>query len=309
MKDQLLQLIAEGKIEAVIKTLLQIPESSIDHYLREEIVHQSNTLEGIAREKRKGLLSNEEYRVGMARLSNAVITIVRKLPDELQAEDLRKNSKKKRMPWWRWVTSAGVIIGILAGVAVFKRVSLTDLFASKKPTSFSVTVIVHGKEGKDDRILRNQGKVVLDVGGTREEEAIGDQGEVTFKGLSRNYIGQQALISIDHPQPYKPIERDQEFILQEEDRIYLAVELQGMDKVFGRVLDFETEEPLDSVRVSYQNIPTYTDEFGWYELPIPEERRTKFIKLNFQKAGYQMVEEDSIAPHTQQEFSLSLKRK
>jgi len=169
-------------------------------------------------------------------------------------------------------------------------------------------VLVHGKDGKNDRILRGQGVVNLDFGNTREEEAINKKGEATFKELPAKFIGKKALITVTHPQPYSSVEKDKEYVLTPDQSIYIEVELKGIDEVYGRVLDFESETPLDSVRVSHRNIAAYSNKFGWFKLNIPPDIQSKFINLNFQKEGYQMENMDSIAPHTKQEIGITLKR-
>lgn len=223
-------------------------------------------------------------------------------------EAVNKENKSLEQRAWSWVLAAGVIVALFAGIAEISGFNLKDLFGDSSIDSFSVTVLVHGKEGRDDRILRKQGEVVLDFGTTREEAPIDDEGEATFKELPLGYVGEKATISIDHPQPYFPTDRNAEYTLEQGKAIYLEVELAGMDKVQGRVLDFQTEEPLDSVRVSYRDVATYTDDFGWYELEIPPDMQTKFVRLNFYKTGYKMQDIDSIAPHTQQEIGILLER-
>lgn len=223
-----------------------------------------------------------------------------------------EEAKKGKNKVWKilaTITTAVVaIIAVLAGVAEISGYSLRDYFGGNSIDSFSLTVLVHGKEGKDDILLKNQGKVVLDIGGDRKEEAINMQGEATFKELPGGFIDKKALISIDHPEPYFPIKRNEEYLLEENKAIYLAIELKDIDKIQGRIIDETTQKPLDSVRVSVKNVATYSDEFGWYELGIPEEIQGKFIRANFFKEGYKMQNLDSIAPYTKQEIDISLQK-
>lgn len=209
---------------------------------------------------------------------------------------------------WRWIIAIGSIIAIPAGIAEMTGYSIIDIFNKRKVDSFTLTVLVHGKEGKDDLILKDQGKVIMDIGISRPEASINDKGEATFKELPSGYIGKRALISIKHPQPYFPVDRNREYELKEDKSIYLEVELKGINKVQGRVIDFENEQPLDNVRISYKGIATQSDGYGWYELNIPPEMQAKFIKMNFYKEGYKLESIDSIAPHTQQEVEISLRK-
>lgn len=231
------------------------------------------------------------------------------LEQEFPNTSTGKSEKNLKQKIWSWILAAGVIVSLLVGLGELTGASFMKLGGSKKADSFSVTVLVHGKEGKDHRILRNQGKVTLDFGTTRQEASINEKGEATFKELPLRYLGQAALISIDHPQPYFPVERNAEYQLERGKSIYLEIELKGIDKIQGRVLDYQSEEPLGGVRVSYRDVYTFTDEVGWYQLNIPPDKQAKFIRVSFYKEGYRMESLDSIAPHTQQEIGISLKRK
>ncbi len=154
--------------------------------------------------------------------------------------------------------------------------------------------------------MSGQGKVVLDFGTTREEEPINQEGEATFKELPSKFIGKEVHVSIHHPQPYFPTLRDTIYKLEKGKSIYLEIELTGIHNIKGTILDFETEKPLDSVRVSVQNIAAYTDNYGWFKLDIPSELQAKFLRVHFYKESYRMETIDSIAPHTKQEIELSL---
>jgi hypothetical protein len=227
--------------------------------------------------------------------------------DSAERAHPQKSGPRRRA--WRWVVTAGVVVALLAGLAEISGFTLRELFGNASVESFTATVLVHGKAGKDDRILRNEGEVVLDFGTTRTEATIDDDGEATFKEIPIGYVGKTVGISIDHPQPYFPIDRSAEYVLEANEAIYLEVALMGTDRVQGRVLGFQSEEPLDSVRVSYHDIATHTDVYGWYELIIPPEQQAKFIRLTFYKSGYQMLSIDSIAPHTGQEVSILLEKR
>jgi len=216
---------------------------------------------------------------------------------------------KTKKSIWAIIIGIGVVIGIPAGIAEITGYSIRDFFNGNEPDSFSVTVLVHGKEGKDDRILKNQGKVILDIGGDRKEEEINSQGEATFKELPKGFTNQMSLISIDHQQPYFPVNRDKKYKLTPYEIIYLEVELKGINKIKGRIIDAATEKYLDSVRVSIENVATLTDKFGWFELEIPEDIQAKFVSVNFFKKGYAIEDLDSIAPHTKQTIEIALKKK
>jgi len=207
---------------------------------------------------------------------------------------MKEKLKRKFKHYWK---HAVVVIFVLAAVAELSGYSIRDFISNDSIDSFSATVIVHGKNGKDDIILKNQGGVYLDLGSDRKEESINEQGEATFKELPIGYLNKEVLISVKHSQPYFPVKRDVKYKIEKNRIIYLEIELKDLGQVQGKVISYETEDPLDSVRVSVQNIATYTDKFGWFELLIPEEKQSKFLKVTFQKEGFIMQSIDNVAPH------------
>ncbi len=315
MKDHLRQLIARGKTQQAIRKLLQMTEQTGKPDWYNEVVLQSARFKTYQQAKRKGTATFEEKGISIAQIHDALLEIIDQLEEEEQGlvsgpqqPPVATTQKPFAGRWWQWVVGLSILIALPAGVAEISGYSLRDWWEGGGMEAFSVTVLVHGKKGKDDRILRGQGKVILDIGDTREEERIDEKGQATFKGLSLNYRGKKALVSIAHPQPYFPTHRNTEYILTENKSIYLEVQLEGLNKIHGRILAYESELPLDSVRVSVKNSATYTDIFGWYELEIPSTQQAKFVKVTFYKEGYQLAHFDSIAPHTGQEIGYSLQK-
>ncbi len=293
MKERLRRLLGQGQTSQVIRELLEATRN-LDE-LQKEVILQSVRFENYSKDKRSGSSAYEEESVLFSKINNALLEIIDQLPDGVQHGRYKFPQRVTRL-------------AMLAALFVGAGLGLWYLLGHKPIDSFSVTVLVHGKEGRDDRILRSQGKVVLDIGSARHEASINEKGEATFKELPGGFAGKKAFLSIEHPQPYFPIDRNSEYVLEDGSSIYLEVELTGIDRIFGRVLDFETEKPLDSVRVSVQNEAAYTDEYGWFELSLPPEMQAKFLNVTFFRKNYQIARIDSIAPHTRQEIGILLKR-
>ena len=107
---------------------------------------------------------------------------------------------------------------------------------------------------------------------------IGDNGEASMN-LTTNFLDVRVQLYISHPQPYQVVTLDSTYILERNKPITLIVALQNLDKIFGRIVDEKTGNALDSVRVSIQNIETFTDKSGWFELVIPSEKQAQFQKM------------------------------
>jgi hypothetical protein len=185
-------------------------------------------------------------------------------------------------------------VGILAGgVALPFILFFTNPIAFFKTddcyllvSATSATVFVHGKNGKQDMILRQKGFVILDVRGERKRASINENGQAFFQNL---HVGDSIRLDIDFSEPYKPVNSDSVYVIQQNANIYLPVALQGIDKVKGMVL--HDNAPLRSVTVKLEGktgiLLDTTDQTGDFSFTIPEHMQTKEYKVWFIKEGYQ----------------------
>ena len=60
--------------------------------------------------------------------------------------------------------------------------------------------------------------------------------------------------------------------------------------VFGRVVDFETEQPLEDATVTLQDMTVQTDAFGQFRIEIPFAKQDKTQRVQVTKDGYQVWE-------------------
>ncbi len=148
-------------------------------------------------------------------------------------------------------------------------------------SSTSVTVFVHGKKGLQDIILQNNGYVMMDLRGERKRESIDEKGKAVFHNLQ---VGDKVLLNIDFSEPYKARYPDSAYVITPEGRIYLPVELQGIEKVQGMVL--YNEEPLTGVTVKIDELSATSDETGHYSIPIPDSLQSREYKVWFLKKGF-----------------------
>ena len=61
--------------------------------------------------------------------------------------------------------------------------------------------------------------------------------------------------------------------------------------VFGRVIDFETEQPVADATVTLQDMTATTDAFGKFRIEIPFSKQDKSQRLMVAKEGYQLWDE------------------
>ena len=60
--------------------------------------------------------------------------------------------------------------------------------------------------------------------------------------------------------------------------------------VFGRVVDFETEQPVEGATVTLQDMTVQTDAFGQFKIEIPFAKQDKTQRVVVAKDGYQLWE-------------------
>ena len=302
-KKAIQEQLSNGHIAEALNKLLAMDVPPKD---RAVLVQIKASYAQLQRDSRKGILSYEQQVTGQNRINDRLLQFL----DGGDASSVPVGTHLRRGKWWEYIVGLGVIIGILAGIAVITGHNLSDLFSSSSvDDTFTATVFVHGKRGTDERILKNQGEVLLGLRGNEMPGSINEKGEATFKEIPKSFQGKRVPIRIDHPQPYRATHPDSLYRLEASAAIYVEVALEGTNRLFGKVMDFDTEQWLDSVRVSVENIATFTDEYGWFELFLPEDKQRKFQRVSFYKAGYIIYPLDSIPVHTQQEIQVSLHKK
>ncbi|MCB0852169.1 MAG: hypothetical protein KDD63_08115, partial [Bacteroidetes bacterium] len=180
MDKYIQKLISQGDQHIALKELLKATKGLDNPKFHQEAVHLSARWEANQQEKRQGTTSSEDYNITQAQITAAILELTQRLPENLKGHSQSILQSK----WVKWSGAAVVFIGVLAGLAKLSGYSLKDLFTNQPIESFSVSVLVLGKEGRDDKILTN-GKAILDIGGNRIEEEINSQGEAIFPALRK----------------------------------------------------------------------------------------------------------------------------
>lgn len=302
-KEVISELVSNGQLAEALDMMLSMEMPAKD---RTALLQIKASFEQLRKDSLKGILSFEQETTERNRINDRLL----KLLNGEDSNPLLAGNIDHRRKWWEYVVGLGIIIGILGGIAECSGYNLKDLLERGNGTAdtFTVTVFVHGKKGKDDRILKNQGQVMLGLRTNEMPCSINEKGEATFKEIPMGFQGQRMPIRIEHPQPYRATHPDSQYLLEPNAAIFVEVALEGTNVIKGKVMDFYTEQWLDSVRVSVENVATYTDQFGWFELEIPENKQRKFQRVSFFKKGYEIDELDSIPVHTQKEINISLRK-
>jgi hypothetical protein len=135
-------------------------------------------------------------------------------------------------------------------------------------SAFPLSVFVHGEEGVHQVLLRNSGKVILDLGGDRRSEEIGDKGQAFFPAIPSNFRGQEVPVFIDAA-GYELVSPAQRLRL-DGSSLYLAVRVRSQT-VVGSVQD-EDGNPVPGASITMAGMTVQSDAAGQFAITIPSER-------------------------------------
>lgn len=139
--------------------------------------------------------------------------------------------------------------------------------APAPPERFALTVFVHGEAGRSALVLRNRGKLFLDLEADRRVEAIGDKGEARFVGIPSDQRGRSVPISLD-ADGYELVERDTRLAL-DTDVAYVAARPKTL-RLRGEVVD-NRNRPLAGARWLIGSQSGATDADGRFDVPLPAD--------------------------------------
>jgi hypothetical protein len=155
-------------------------------------------------------------------------------------------------------------------------------FLAPDPSTFPLTVFVHGEQSQNEVILRRSGRVMIDLGGDRRSEDIGDKGQAFFPGVPANFRGQEVSVSLDATgyETVKPGEK----LKIDGSSVYLPIRPKT-GRISGRVQD-GNGTPLAGVAIDLEGLSAKSDNAGRFEVTIPGMRMKGEFSLQATASGY-----------------------
>lgn len=317
LKIKLKKLIAKGKTKEAIEELLNLAEKIKNDEFSKEIIIQSSNFETYTKTKRQGSSTSQEGNISISKINIALLDIIDQFLDQYINASTRKNQGSNLedstflIKWWKWIIGFGFLISFLFGISKYV---ISDLLLTAETTaSNTVTVLVHGKEGKDDMVLPNRGIVKLIYGDAIVSKQINAEGEATFKQISDALFKKKNAVEIIFYDPegeaYRSANLDTSYNLVKGKYIPLEVRLYGIEMINGIVKDFRTSDLLEGARISIQGEETFSNNYGEFSLLLPEEKQQKFQTIRVFKEKYQDFKLSNVPVLKNKEIPILLKPK
>jgi hypothetical protein len=185
---------------------------------------------------------------------------------------------------------------------VFLVVIILGFWLLPAALNFPLTVYVHGVAGPQDLVLKSSGYVLLDLGGDRRREPVGEKGQAFFPEIPSNFRGQLVNISLD-ADGYELANLSQKQIL-DSTSLYLEVRKKP-GHIAGRAQD-EKGTPLADVNITVAGLVVTSDSFGHFDVAIPGDRLQAELSLQALAKGF-VPWNNNVVPNAN-EVTITLRR-
>jgi hypothetical protein len=148
------------------------------------------------------------------------------------------------------------------------------------PSTFPLTVYVHGEAARNDLVLRNSGRVFVELDGDLQNRSIGENGEAYFPAIPDHFRGQRVQIWVD-AKGFESTIANQKV---DGASLYLPVRKKS-GHVSGRVQD-QDGNPIANVDLTVAGLSGHSDASGHFEFVIPGEKLEQEMDLQAVAPGY-----------------------
>jgi hypothetical protein len=150
------------------------------------------------------------------------------------------------------------------------------------PQRFDLTVFLHAKAGHQAVVLRNRGKVSLDLGADKRIEAVGDKGEARFAGIPADLRDRAVALGFDDD-TYELVDPALTIRLGEE-AVYAAIQPRQLPLI-GYVLG--DQGPLPHARAAIATASAATDQDGRFEIQLSADLPEGDRSITITAPGYE----------------------
>jgi hypothetical protein len=190
--------------------------------------------------------------------------------------------------------------GAIVGAAI---VVVGGHFFAPQASTFPLTVYVHGPAGLQDKVLRNSGSVVLELGPETKSATIEDNGQAYFPAVPSTFHGLQVPAWVDS-RTYELADSKMGLRL-DGTVLYLEVKIKLNHYRLAGTISDDVGNPIFGVRVA---LPEYrveqqTNGDGRFELEVVASSQ-QIVDIVAQKPGYEIKHLSATLGDTGVKFSL-----
>jgi carboxypeptidase family protein len=156
------------------------------------------------------------------------------------------------------------------------------LLVPKPQSTFPLTVYVHGEASRNDLVLRNSGRVFVDLDGDRRSESIGENGQAYFPAIPDRFRGQEVPIWVDAKGFESTVADQKERV--DGASLYLKVRKKS-GHVSGRVQD-QDGNPIANADLALAGLSAHSDASGHFEFIIPGDKLAEEMDLQAVAPGH-----------------------
>ncbi len=279
MKENLKKQLAQNKTKQVIQQLLTLISHLEDQELHNEVILQSARFEKYERANRLGISSYEEEGISIAKINQALLSIINQLPNESD-ESIPSNpnlKKEKKNPdikknWQKWALAISGIIAVMAGIAEFTGYNLRDMVGGENDAELPLTVTVKVRDMEGNRPLKSEGKLVIDYGNGTQTLPIDEEGKVDVREIPPRLKGNEVSILLEDAKNYIAVPTKKPYLLDGKP-IRFEVQLnQQMGIIKGKVRSRDGTKLLAGVRIEVDGEITHSDSLGNFYLLLSLEK-------------------------------------
>ncbi len=281
------QLIGKNELEEAADLLIRTK-------LRKSGISLKRRIKELEKNTIAGIISPEQMNLEKNRIADAL----------LLATNTLENPIKTFLEPFGWLKLFSIIP--LTGILVL---GIWGVFFFTK--THSLTVLVHGINGKTDCVLPNRGEVILRYKDNSVRKPINGECEVTFRQVNQDFFGKDGVeIQFQDPQgeAYRAIKPDSVYILSPGKYISLIVELSGLDTLRGVVKNTDGAL-LEGATIMVGEMTTLSNENGYYKIYIPKSMRQPTQTIRARKEGYRPFELSNVPILEGIEIPIQLKSK
>ena len=169
-------------------------------------------------------------------------------------------------------------LAAIAGLALL----VTGVVLLRPASTFPLTVYVHGPAGVQDLPLRNEGAVLLDLGGDRRREPIGDRGQAFFPAIPASFRGEKVDVAVVDA-AFQRVDNSRQAL--DGASLYIKVQRKPA-RIRGYVQD-RNGNPIAGATISVAGLSANSRKDGRFDLVLSSDRIENALLLRVTAEGYQ----------------------